>query len=412
MPGLLIRIRTIKAMPVFTYTATDKSGTITKTSSVALDEANLEKQLGREGRLLVDVLKVQQKSVKAGSSTKIKSKELIEFAYHMSVMTRSGIPLIAGIEDFTSQRASPQLKNVLDDIVKEVNSGRLLSEALERHKKAFGSMFIDMVKAGEASGSLDVVMERLYKEMEWQSGIKAKLKQALVYPAVLLVALTGLVTLLLTFLLPKVMGLFPEGEMELPLPTKILMAASGFLRSYWLPFLVLAVLVPVFIRIARISEKGRYCTDMALMKIPIVGSIVLDISVARFISTLRTLFGSGVEVVKALRISGASTGNSVIKRRSEMICDEVMNGSLLSEAFNKVKEFNSMIQSMMSMCERTGQTTEGLERITGYFDTVIPRRVKKAISIMEPAIIGLAGLLVGFVLVGTLLPMFNLYSAL
>ena len=175
---------------------------------------------------------------------------------------------------------------------------------------------------------------------------------------------------------------------------------------------MLAVLVPVFIRIARISEKGRYCTDMALMKIPIVGSIVLDISVARFISTLRTLFGSGVEVVKALRISGASTGNSVIKRRSEMICDEVTNGSLLSESFNKVKEFNSMIQSMMSMCERTGQTTEGLERITGYFDTVIPRRVKKAISIMEPAIIGLAGLLVGFVLVGTLLPMFNLYSAL
>jgi type II secretory pathway component PulF len=220
-----------------------------------------------------------------------------------------------------------------------------------------------------------------------------------------------LVVLLLTFLLPRVMGLLPADGENLPLPTKVLMISSQFLQVYWIELLVAVISIPIILKLVRMTIKGRYVTDLILHRLPLIGVIVLDIGVARFISTLRTLLVSGVEVVNSLKIAGNSTGDSVLIQRTEGIADSITKGSLLSEAFKQVKEFNSMVQSLISMSERTGQTTQALDRITDYFDTTIPRRVKRMISIMEPGVIALAGIIVGFVLVGTLLPIFNLYSS-
>ena len=200
--------------------------------------------------------------------------------------------------------------------------------------------------------------------------------------------------------------------MELPLPTKILVACSGFIQSHWILLLSFAILIPACIKITRLFNKGKYLTDFILIKLPLVGRIVLDVAVARFFSTFHTLFEAGVKIINSLKIAGASSGNSVISRRINRASEDIMKGALLSEAFEKIKEFNTMILNLVRMSEKTGQPDRALERITKYFDTVIPRKVKKMISFMEPAIIIAAGVLVGFILIGTLLPLFNLYSSM
>lgn len=399
-------------MPAFTYTAANGTGKVVKGVSFEPDEGALEQHLEQDGMTLVRILNVEEKQARAGRFRRVNRTDLIELSYHLSVISAAGIPLISGLVDFAEQRATPRFRKMLEEIIKDVNNGMLFSEALARRPGAFGKIFINLTKAGETSGSLDVVMERYYKEMEWQSRIRAKLYQALVYPSFLLLALSGLVVLLLTFLLPRVMGVFPEGTLELPLPTKILVFCSDLIRNHWTALLFLVLLTPLAVKLVRMSARGRYLTDGLLMRLPLVGKVVLDISVARFISTFRTLFGSGVEIVKSLEIAGDSSGNSVINARAMGITEEIMGGSLLSHAFGKVNEFNSMIKNLINMSEKTGQTAMALERITDYFDTVIPRQVKRMLAVMEPAIIIAAGLVVGFVLVGTILPIFNLYSAI
>jgi type IV pilus assembly protein PilC len=399
-------------MPAYTYTAASDTGKVIKGTSFEPDEGALEQHLEQEGMTLVRVVRVHDKPAGAGRFSRVRRNDLIELAYHISVMSAAGIPLITGLEDFAKQRATPRFRGMLEGIIKDVNNGMLLSEALARRPGAFGKIFINLTKAGETSGSLDVVMERYYKEMEWQGRIRAKLYQALVYPSFLLLALSGLVVLLLTFLLPRIMGVFPEGTLDLPLPTKILIFCSDLIRDHWTALLLLVVLMPLAVKLFRMTERGRYATDSLLMRLPLVGKVVLDISVARFISTFRTLFGSGVEIVRSLEIAGDSSGSSVINARAKGITREIMGGTLLSHAFGKVDEFNSMIKNLINMSEKTGQTAMALERITDYFDTVIPRQVKRMLAVMEPAIIIAAGLVVGFVLVGTILPIFNLYSAI
>ncbi|MFH1999104.1 MAG: type II secretion system F family protein [Planctomycetota bacterium] len=398
-------------MPVYTFKETDLSGKVKKRSSFAPSEFALEREIESEGRTLVKILEVRQGSQVSNPGMKIKKTDLIEMAFHLSIMSASGIPLLTGLEDFCEQRATPRLKRVLNDIIREVNSGRLFSEALEKHPKAFDPVFVSLIKAGETSGSLDIVMERYYKDAEWQMQTKQRLIQALVYPTMLIGALTGLVVLLLTFLLPKVMNLFPVG-MKLPLPTRILVMTSQWVQSNWIALLGLVIMIPVAVHVARFFSKGRFYSDMGLMKLPVIGGIVRDVAVARFIATFRTLLGSGVTVIKALEVAVQASGNQVIIERVSRSIVEITNGALLSQAFEPIKEFSSLIQNLIRMSERTGQTMAALDRITDYFDTTIPRAVKRMISIMEPAITIAAGMLVGFVLVGTLLPIFDLYSVL
>lgn len=400
-------------MPRYTYHAADTAGTVIKEQASASDPTALERRLERGGKFLVEVLKEERekKEKRSRGARGVKRRDLIEMAYHISVMTSSGLPLVTGLQDFAEGRASPALRGVLREVLRDVNEGALLSEAMTRFESVFGNIFVNLVRAGESSGSLDTVMERFYQEMEWQDKIRGRLVQALVYPAFLFLALAGLVVLLLTFLLPRVMGLFPKG-MELPLPTRVLIAASETLQVYWMPLIAAAVLLPVVIKLARHTKRGRYLVDDLLMHLPLIGGVVKDIGVARFLSTFRTLYSSGVEIMQSLRISGESAGNAVITARADKIRLRIMEGALLSEAFAGVREFNSLVKNLIHMSEKTGKTAEALERITRYFDTVIPRRVKRMIAVMEPAVILGAGLVVGFVLAGTLLPIFNLYSVM
>lgn len=399
-------------MPVYTFSATNDLGEILKDTLSAPDEISLERKLDQQGQTLIKVIKAQEKKKKTVTSVKISKRDLTDLAYHLSILSASGISILDSLDDFKNNRSSKRLRPVLEDVINNINQGDMLSTALGKHQVTFGKIFISLVRAGEESGRLDVVMERFYKEMEWRDKIKGQVVQAVVYPSLLVLALTGLVVLLLTFLLPKVMGMYPEGEVVLPFCTQILISCSEFLQDFW-PFLVIGlILIPICINILRWSEKGEFLTDNALMKIPIMGGVVRDVAIARFISTFRTLLGSGVEILNALKIGGEASGNCVIKRRALEIEEGVRAGSLLSEAFNKINEFNSMIKNLINMSEKSGQITTSLERITQYYDTTIPRKVKKSISIIEPLIIVTAGAVVSFVLIGTLLPLFNLYSSL
>ena len=398
-------------MPVFTFSAADKRGRVSKAKAFATSEMILERDLDREGMMLVKVHGSVETKTPVGSRLRVSRNDLIEMAYHLSVLCASGVPLIKGLEDFKDQNASSNLKRILEKVLEDVNNGRLLSEALARHPRAFSAFFVSLVKAGEASGRLDQVMTRYYKEMEWQTSIRSHLMQALVYPAFLFLALTGLVVLLLTFLLPRVMALFPEGGVELPLPTKILVVASDTLSDHWMLFAGAAAAIPMTLGLLRATTWGRYALDLAVMRIPCIGGVVRDIAVARFISTFNVLLASSVEIMETLKIASPASGNAVIARRGREISDRILQGSLLSEAFVRVKEFGSLVQNLIAVGEQAGRITESLDRVNAYYDTQIPRKVKKALAVMEPTVILLAGLSVGFVLVGTLLPIFNLYSA-
>lgn len=399
-------------MPAYSVKTLSEEGLLEASVMNAASRKALEKALEKEGKILTGVRERKETKTAKPVSGKIKSADLTDFLIYLSITSSSGIPVTTALEDFIKRTRAGTLRQILSNILENVTKGMRLSDSIEEYKGFFGTIFVHVVKAGEETGSLDVVLDRYREQMEWQTKIKGSMRQALIYPCFLILAVTGLVILLITFLLPRIMGIYADSDIELPVITRILIASSDFLRGNWQPLVSVAVGVPLTITMVKRFKRGRILLDRMVFRIPVFGTIVADIVLARFTVIFKTLLSSGVEIVKAIEISGSSSGNSYIGMLAEKAIEDVRNGNKLSTAFVAFNEMNLLLPRMVSIGEKTGRIVDTMECAYNYFDKTIPNKVNRMISMLEPSIIIIAGLLVGFILLGALMPIYSMYSGM
>ncbi len=326
----------------------------------------------------------------------------------LSTLIGASIPLVDALSALYEQTDSPAMKKTIAQVRDSVNEGLAFADALEQHKRVFPELYVNMVRSGEASGALDVVLLRLAEFMEGQHRLRAKIGAAMVYPAVLLLICVVVLLYLLTAVVPKVVGMFESMKQTLPLPTRILIAISSFLSWTWWMIIIGIVVAVVLIARWRKTDNGAYKFDKFRLNFPVYGSIYKKVSVARFARTLGTLLSSGVPIIDSLRIVKTVVQNKIIEISIENSIAEVMDGSSLAAPLKKSGVFPPILVHMISVGEKSGSLEEMLMKAAESYESDVETTVAGLTSVIEPLMIVIMGTLVGFVVLSILLPMLEM----
>ncbi len=402
-------------MPQFRYSAKDRSGKSINGVGEAVDEKTLSANLRKQGMIPVSIKADKKKDSLGGKpfsfgQPKVKSVELVIFSRQLATMLDSGIPLVQSIEILGDQIESPVFKKVTEEIRKDLTTGLAFHEALAKHKSIFSPLFVNMAKAGEASGALDDIMDRLAMYLEKSDALAHKVKSAMNYPIIVTCMAVGITVLMLVKVVPVFKGMFEDFGAKLPLPTQILVNVSEFLIHtivYWIAGVIGAIfLIKRYIK----TEKGRFAFHSFLLRAPIFGTIVQKVAVAKFTRTLATLLKSGVPILQALDIVGKSSDNAVIERAVESVRTSIREGENISDPLIRTKVFPMLVVRMISVGEQTGELEKMLNKIADFYDEQVNSAVAGLTSLIEPLIIAFLGIVIGGIVICMFLPIFKLSS--
>ncbi|MBI4371634.1 MAG: type II secretion system F family protein [Elusimicrobia bacterium] len=339
---------------------------------------------------------------------KVVSKDLVLFSRQLSTLVGAGVPIVQSLGILESQAENPAFKEVLAAVKTDIEAGLSISDALKKHPEAFPDLYTSMIRAGELGGILDVILERLTAYMESSEALKAKVKSAMMYPAIVL-SICALVTVfLMVFVIPTFKNIFASFGGELPLPTQILIDISDGMKRHW--YLLVAapyLLYKGFLRLYATS-KGRRWVDAKTLEAPIFGPILKKVAVARFTRTLGTLIKSGVPIMQALETVAATAGNVVIAEAVLLTRESVREGGHLADPLKKCGIFPNMVTSMISVGEETGALDIMLSKIADFYDQEVDTSVKGLTSLIEPIVIVVMGIIIGSIVIAMFMPMFGL----
>jgi type IV pilus assembly protein PilC len=341
---------------------------------------------------------------------KVAAKRLMTFTRMFSVMIDAGLPLVQCLEILGTQQDDKAFQRIILAVRQDVESGASLADALRKHPRAFDDLFVNMVAAGEAGGILDTILRRLSTYIEKSVKLAGQVKAALVYPISVLVIAALVVAIILWKVIPTFAALFASLGAELPLPTRIVIALSNFLASYFL-FIVAAIVALVFaLKRYYATYKGRRVLDGIILKLPVLGEIMRKIAVARFTRTFATLTSSGVPILDGLEITARTSGNAIIEDAIMVVRKSVETGRTIAEPLAETKVFPPMVVQMIGVGEQTGALDAMLSKIADFYDEEVDRAVDGLMKLMEPIMITMLGTIIGTIVVAMYLPMFSLLS--
>jgi len=337
-----------------------------------------------------------------------KRQDLVIFSQQLANLVESGVGLVPALELLAAEVASAPLRKVLEEVLEEVQQGTPMSRAMAEHELVFPEMYCRMVEVGERTGNIGFVLRELAGYLESEMEVSRKVRDAVSYPAFLLLFAIGVVILILNFTLPAMLGLYSEFNAQLPLPTRILISAASFFVSYRIHlFAALAILVIAgFIYFTR--PRGRRQLDALLLKIPVIGTVLLHGEVSRIGRTLATLLQAGVSLPEALQLTGSIVTNRVIGSAMETLRRESLQGRGLSEPIARTGLFPRMLSQMVRVGEETGTLDANLKTLAGFYDEEVDRSIKRVTGLLEPGLIIFVGLIVGFVAISVIMPMYSL----
>jgi general secretion pathway protein F len=403
-------------VPVYEYTALDKGG---KSLSGIIDADSAmaaRHKLRGTGIYPVEVKETlarrrDQSSMPTSFSALfrgVKAAELSATTRQMAILLAAGVPLVSALEGMIGQIENPTFKRILAQVKESVNEGNSLAFSLAQHPKVFSQIYVNMVRAGEASGSLDVVLDRLAEFSEHQQTLRGRFRSALAYPIFMACVATLILFFLITFIMPNIMRIFSEMQQTLPTATILLMGFSSFLKSYWW-VIFLAVAVGVFLlKQFKKSAKGQYLWDEIKIRLPIVGPINRKLALARFGRTLGSLLQSGVPLLAALEIVRNIVNNLPIAQVIEKTADDIQEGKSLAAPLSQSRWFPSIMVQMITVGEQSGELEKMLNKIADMYEEEAQSRIMAVTSMLEPAMILCMGLVVGFIVVAILLPIFEM----
>lgn len=344
---------------------------------------------------------------------KIKTKILTQFTRQLATLVNAGLPLMRGIEVLKRQMKDPQMVEALNGIGENIAAGGTFSESLTQYPKIFDHLYVNMVKAGEAGGVLEVVLGRLAEFAEKSEKIKNKVKGAMIYPIVVLVAAIGITAFLLVAVIPKFQQVFNDmlGGAALPPITQFVIDASGFVQHNGLQIFLAVVAFVVLMKIVGKTEKGAYFFDVLKLKMPVTGTLTQRSAVSKFTRTLGTLLSSGVPILQSLTITRDTTGNRVLTEAIQNVHDSVKEGESMTQPLSQCKVFPPMVVSMVEVGEETGALADMLTRIANTYDDEVDNAVAGMTAAIEPALIIVLAVVVGTIVIAMFLPMVKIIGS-
>lgn len=398
----------------FNFKAKDKKGRLVS----GLVEANDERHaasLIREKELILLSLSAQRKDnlslIINKFKNRIKEDDVATFTRQLATMVNAGLPITESLLILKNQARGVALKEMLTQILADVQEGQSLSNAIGKYPNVFSPTYIALLKAGEAGGVLDNVLSRLSDNMEKQVEFKGKVKGAMIYPVIVVIGMVLVAAIMMIFVIPKMLSLYSEFGADLPGPTKVLMSVSGFFAKFWwLMLIVIAFLVNFFITYRK-TKTGRRKIDEWILKIPIFGDLQRQVALTELTRTLSLLVGAGVSILEALSILSKISGNAVIGDALEDSAKDVEKGFPLAYAFAKHPEaFPYILSQMVAVGEETGKMSEVLAKVSHVFEVESDQKVKALTSAIEPLVMIVLGIGVGFLVIAVILPIYNLTS--
>jgi type IV pilus assembly protein PilC len=400
-------------MPVFTYKGTNRAGASVAGEMNATSKTELQTLLRRQQ---ITPTRVSEKGKEFNLPTfggGVTPKELAVFTRQFSVMIDAGLPLVQCLEILASQQENKTFQKVLTGTRSAVEGGSNLSTAMKQYPKVFDPLYSNMVEAGETGGILDTILQRLSTYIEKNVKLKAAVKSASIYPIGVLSIAAGVITLLLWKVVPIFATLFAGMGVDLPLPTKIVIAASHFVGSIFGFLIFVAVVACIFgLKIWHGTPSGRFVIDSIILKLPVLGILMRKIAVARFTRTLGTLISSGVPILEGLDITAKTSGNAVVERALNKVRKSLEEGKSLTEPLKESEVFPGMVTQMIAVGEQTGAMDAMLQKIADFYEDEVDAAVKDLLTALEPIMIVFLGLVVGGVVISMYLPLFTLIGKL
>ena len=413
-------------MPEFTYQARNASG---KTVTGAVTAQNESDALGELRRQNLVVVSMSEKAAKKAAwnlslfetggkkqaswrKVRVKEAELIVFTRQLATMLSAGIPLLECLEILGEQAEDVGFRAVIGQLVEDVRAGSDFSQALSKHPGCFNNIFVNMIKAGEASGQLDEILGRLADYAEATAELKGRIKSAMTYPVVSLILILAIVVGLLVFIIPKFKEIFDGLNVELPLPTQILLAVSAYMKDFWYIWLGVIVGLVFATKAYGRTDRGRRQIDWLKLRLPVFGPLFKKVAISRFARTFATLIQSGVPILGALDIVAATAGNKIIEDSVLEASASVRQGETLAVPLSRSGVFPPMVTRMIAIGEKSGALESLLEKISEFYDQQVNQTVEALTSLIEPIMIAIMGVLVGGMVLAIFLPIMKLVSGL
>ena len=400
-------------MPVYTYRGTNRAGASVSGEMVASSKADLQNLLKRQQ---ITPSKMSEKGREFNVPTfggGVDSKELAIFTRQFSVMIDAGLPLVQCLEILAGQQENKTFQKVLTNTREMVEGGSTLSAAMKASPKVFDPLYTNMVEAGETGGILDTILQRLSAYIEKNVKLQRAVKSAMVYPIGVLTVAGGVITLLLWKVVPIFATLFAGLGVELPLPTRIVIALSNFIGSYFGLLILIGMVASIFALKAWYgTAQGKLALDSLILKLPVLGILMRKIAVARFTRTLGTLISSGVPILEGLDITARTAGNAVVERALIRVRKSLEEGKSLTEPLKESEVFPGMVTQMIGVGEQTGAMDAMLQKIADFYEEEVDAAVKDLLTALEPIMIVFLGLVVGGVVISMYLPLFTVIGKL
>src|SRR6266566_3684085 len=399
-------------MPVFQYTARTLKGDLQQGEVDLPSRDDVIAHLRKNRMVVVQVRPAPKKlkiSFKFGGG--VKTRDVVVFTRQFATMINAGLPLVQALTILAEQTENKILADVTRQVVYDVESGHTLADALRKHPRAFSDLYVNMVAAGEAGGILDTILVRLAQFLEKNDAIVRKVKGAMIYPAVIISVAVIAISVLLIFVIPTFQNMFASVNLDLPLPTRVVIGMSNVLKHYW--WAIIGIMVGSVFMINRYykTAPGRLQIDALLLRLPVLGDVIRKAAVSRFTRTLSTLISSGVSILDGLEITARTAGNMVIHNAVMESRASIAGGETIAAPLQKSAVFPPMVISMIAVGEQTGGLDEMLSKIADFYDDEVDAAVSALLSLMEPIMIVVLGVIVGGMVVAMYLPIFDMMNA-
>ncbi len=395
-------------MPAFEYKAIDKSGRSARGRLDAANEVDLELRLRKMGLDLITLrpLRSHTPAIAGGSITR---QDLITFCFDLEQISRAGIPLLEGLRDLREGLDNPRFREILTSVLEDIEGGKTLSQALAAFPRVFNTVFVSLIRAGELSGTLTEVFENLGSTLKWQDELISQTRRLLVYPALVLVVVLGVMVFLLLYLVPQVTALLKTMGLALPIQTRVLIGLSQFTATFWPLLLALPILAAAGMSfMVRTNPRARYWFDYAILRLPVTGEILQKIILARFANFFALMYRSGITILEAVKTSEEIVANRYVADGIQRAGQQINAGESMSEAFQNLGMFPPLVIRMLRGGESTGALDTALMNITYFYNRDVRDSVDKALKLLEPTLTLVLGGMLALIMFSVLTPIYDI----
>jgi type IV pilus assembly protein PilC len=399
-------------MPLYRYRAMDKDGKLRNGNLDAVNESDLEQRLTRMGMDLIRADITEEKRASVGQR-KVEKADLINFCFHMEQLTRAGVPMLEGLIDLRDSVDHPRFREIVANLIDEIEGGKSLSEALQEHPTIFDTLFVNLIRAGEASGELAKIFESLASTIKWQDELSKSTKKLLSSPLFVGTAVIGVTIFLMVYLVPQLVGFITSMGQELPMHTKALIATSDFMVQYWYICLIVPVATYFVIRLLiRVNPKARYLADLYKLRAWRIGPVLQKIILSRFANFFAMMYAAGIPILRCLEIAEGIVDNLVIRTALQQAREDIQEGEPISKSFQNTGLFPPLVVRMLKVGETTGGLDKALLNVSYFYDRDIRDSIDKVQAMIQPSMTVILGLLLGWVMLSVLGPVYDTISTI